>query len=320
MRDALCESAEVRARLVPLLGASSALGEHLVAHGADWQAVVGEFDAAGMAARLALSVGADPDDPVTGTAGARATVTGTDAVIALQAAYRRELVAIAGRDLAGAMDLREVTQALADLAGHTLQAALSVAATGLAEPAVPCRLAIVAMGKAGGRELNYVSDVDVVFVAEPGDRHGPAADVDRALVNATYLAGYTMRICRDVAWEVDAALRPEGKDGPLVRTLASHEAYYKRWASTWEFQALLKARPVAGDLDLGRSLRRDHGTDGVECGRAAGLRRRRAGHAPPGRRPRAGRGRRPGDQARPRRAARRRVRRAVAATRARPRR
>ena len=65
------------------------------------------------------------------------------------------------------------------------------------------------------------------------------------------LARQTMRICRAVAWEVDAALRPEGKDGPLVRTLASHEAYYKRWASTWEFQALLKARPVAGDLELG---------------------------------------------------------------------
>ena len=65
-----------------------------------------------------------------------------------------------------------------------------------------------------------------------------------------------MRICRAVAWEVDAALRPEGKDGPLVRTLASHEAYYRRWASTWEFQALLKARPVAGDLELGRALPR----------------------------------------------------------------
>src|SRR5690606_41234684 len=52
-------------------------------------------------------------------------------------------------------------------------------------------------------------------------------------------------------WEVDAGLRPEGRSGPLVRTLASHLAYYRRWAKTWEFQALLKARPVAGDLELG---------------------------------------------------------------------
>ncbi len=54
-------------------------------------------------------------------------------------------------------------------------------------------------------------------------------------------------------WPVDAALRPEGKAGPLVRTLASHVAYYQRWAKTWEFQALLKARPVAGDLALGQA-------------------------------------------------------------------
>ena len=78
------------------------------------------------------------------------------------------------------------------------------------------------MGKAGRRELNYVSDVDVIFVAEPAD--------ERALATATTLAAQTMQICRAVAWEVDAALRPEGRDGPLVRTLASHEAYYKRWA------------------------------------------------------------------------------------------
>jgi glutamate-ammonia-ligase adenylyltransferase len=110
------------------------------------------------------------------------------------------------------------------------------------------------MGKAGGRELNYVSDVDVVFVGEPADPATSAqSEVDAALATATRLASDTMRICRDVAWEVDAALRPEGKDGPLVRTLASHAAYYRRWASTWEFQALLKARPVAGDIALGRS-------------------------------------------------------------------
>ena len=70
-----------------------------------------------------------------------------------------------------------------------------------------------------------------------------------------------MRVCSSttgegVIWPVDAALRPEGKAGPLVRTLASHVAYYERWARTWEFQALLKARPVAGDLALGRGVRR----------------------------------------------------------------
>jgi glutamate-ammonia-ligase adenylyltransferase len=171
-------------------------------------------------------------------------------VAALRAAYRRELVAIAGRDLAGVLDLRAATEVLADLAAALLQAALAVATADLdvrGRP-VPCRLAVIAMGKAGGRELNYVSDVDVLFVAEPAE---DGADADAALAAASRLAAAMMRICREVAWEVDAALRPEGKDGPLVRTLASHVAYYERWARTWEFQALLKARPVAGDPGLG---------------------------------------------------------------------
>ncbi|MEP7179480.1 MAG: bifunctional [glutamine synthetase] adenylyltransferase/[glutamine synthetase]-adenylyl-L-tyrosine phosphorylase, partial [Pseudonocardiales bacterium] len=217
---------------------------------------VGAYDPSGIAARLAAAVGADVARPVTGTAGARAQRIGADAIRALRAAYRRELVAIAGRDLAGDLQLREVTEELADLAGHTLQAGLAVAAAALRPDAEPCRIAIIAMGKAGGRELNYVSDVDVMFVAEAGEAAGDRGDDERALATATTLAAATMRICHAVAWEVDAALRPEGKDGPLVRTLASHEAYYQRWASTWEFQALLKARPVAGDLELGASYQR----------------------------------------------------------------
>jgi glutamate-ammonia-ligase adenylyltransferase len=251
LRAQLQASGELRSRLLPLLGVSSALAEHLVLHPQTWPALVGPADLTGMAGRLAEVVGADAALPMAGTAGTRATVTGSGAIAALRAAYRRELVSIVGRDLSGELALRTVTSALADLAGYTLQAALAVAAAGLADDAEPCRLAIVAMGKAGGRELNYVSDVDVVFVAEPGEYDDADVDPERALRTATILAGETMRLCRAVAWEVDAALRPEGKDGPLVRTLASHQAYYQRWASTWEFQALLKARPVAGDLELG---------------------------------------------------------------------
>ena len=99
-----------------------------------------------------------------------------------------------------------------------------------------------------------MSDVDVVFAAEPAD---DSASEEAALRTATNLAGAMTRVCSETTsegaiWPVDAALRPEGKAGPLVRTVASHEAYYRRWAKPWEFQALLKARPVAGDLDLGR--------------------------------------------------------------------
>jgi glutamate-ammonia-ligase adenylyltransferase len=130
-----------------------------------------------------------------------------------------------------------------------LTAGLAIAVADQGPHGVPCRLAVIGLGKAGGRELNYVSDVDVVFVAEPVDA---GADEAAALASATRVAAALMRICREAAWEVDAALRPEGKAGVLVRTVAGMRAYYEKWASTWEFQALLKMRPVAGDPALGR--------------------------------------------------------------------
>ncbi|MBO0843786.1 MAG: bifunctional [glutamine synthetase] adenylyltransferase/[glutamine synthetase]-adenylyl-L-tyrosine phosphorylase, partial [Nocardioides sp.] len=143
---------------------------------------------------------------------------------------------------------------LADLAAGTLDAALAVARAAVPE-AAGARLAVIALGKCGGHELNYVSDVDVLYVVEPADGvdEGDAARV------ATRLASNLMQVCsahtaEGTLWPVDANLRPEGKAGPLVRTLASHRAYYERWAKTWEFQALLKARPVAGDLELGRAF------------------------------------------------------------------
>ncbi|WP_131760321.1 bifunctional [glutamine synthetase] adenylyltransferase/[glutamine synthetase]-adenylyl-L-tyrosine phosphorylase [Actinomadura fibrosa] len=172
-------------------------------------------------------------------------------LVALRAAYRRRLLSLAGRDLIGVADVAEVAAELADLAAAALEAGLAIARAEVPEHEL-CRLAVIGMGKCGGRELNYVSDVDVVFVAEARDGAGE----DAALRAATRLASALMRACSSsteegALWEVDAALRPEGKAGPLVRTLASHRAYYERWAKTWEFQALLKARPVAGDPGLG---------------------------------------------------------------------
>ncbi len=94
-----------------------------------------------------------------------------------------------------------------------------------------------------------------------------------------------MQVCCDhtaegTIWPVDAALRPEGKAGPLVRTLASHRGYYERWAKTWEFQALLKARPVAGDLALGRQYVETSAPMVWSAAERDGLRRGRPGDAP----------------------------------------
>ena len=167
--------------------------------------------------------------------------------------------------MTGAATVDEVAAELADLADAVLEAALAISRAELPPDATPVRFAVVAMGKCGARELNYASDIDVIFVAEP---HRPAATdpagqnageppEEAALKTATRLAAGLIRACERTTPEgalfpVDPNLRPEGRQGPLVRTLASHLAYYDRWAKTWEFQALLKARPAAGDLALGQ--------------------------------------------------------------------
>ena len=123
----------------------------------------------------------------------------------------------------------------------------------------------------------------MIFVAAPAG----GASEDAALRAATQLAAAMISVCSQPAAEgplfpVDANLRPEGRDGPLVRTLASHRAYYERWAKTWEFQALLKARPVAGDAELGRDYLQALTPTGLAGGPARAFRRRRAGDAPAG--------------------------------------
>jgi glutamate-ammonia-ligase adenylyltransferase len=254
--EGLKEHDGLRRRLLGVLGASSALGDHLVAHPDDWY-VLADDDVTsvrpsllGLQWQLLDAVGASPDSPLPwGSGGARARGTGPDVVAALRVAYRRCLVALAARDLSGSMPVEDVAAELADLASATVSAGLAIALAGVPASSSAFRLAVIGMGKCGGRELNYVSDVDVIFVAEPGE----GADEQAALQAATTLASKAMQICAAVAWPVDAGLRPEGKSGPLVRTLASHLAYYQRWAKTWEFQALLKARPIAGDLALGQA-------------------------------------------------------------------
>src|SRR6266511_2410141 len=168
-------------------------------------------------------------------------------------AHPGEWVVLAA-DLTGAADVEDTMTALSALADATLSAALALAKAERPGDAAACRLAVIAMGKCGGRELNYVSDVDVVFVAEPASTGGAGdsdEDSDRVLRAGAALASRMMDVCGQVAWPVDATLRPEGSRGPLVRTLASYLAYYRGWAKTWEFQALLKARPAAGDRALG---------------------------------------------------------------------
>lgn len=205
---------------------------------------------------LLQSVGADPH-----AAMPMATVTGKDASVALRTEYRRQLVTISVQDLISAdpVALQPVVSSwLSDLATAALEAALAVSrAETLAkyDTADEVELTVIAMGKCGSRELNYFSDVDVIFahdVYEGSDLTREAA-ADIAVDLAAGISTVLNQPAREPAlWEVDTNLRPEGSDGVLSRTVASHLEYYQRWAHTWEFQALLKARPVAGSLTLGQ--------------------------------------------------------------------
>ncbi|MGV8851837.1 MAG: bifunctional [glutamine synthetase] adenylyltransferase/[glutamine synthetase]-adenylyl-L-tyrosine phosphorylase [Rhodoglobus sp.] len=244
--EPLLESEDAAVRLLQVLGASSGLGDFFVRHPEELDALC-----------RAIAAPPAPVEYVDILAEATDGLDHDDAWVALRIRYRRELAKLTAWDLAqedplAAVD--RVAMALADLAGAALEASLLVARRSVPFPeadVAATRVAIIGMGKAGARELNYVSDVDVIFVTEPD-----GIDADRAVEIATKLAVQTMRGINDLTmepglWEVDTNLRPEGKDGVLVRTLESHLAYYDRWAESWEFQALLKARPLAGDQDLG---------------------------------------------------------------------
>ena len=150
-----------------------------------------------------------------------------------------------------------VSRALSDLADAALESALAIAQSNTEESEL-LRFTIIGMGKLGAQELNYVSDVDLIYVVEP---IAETMSQPQLVKVGSKIAMLMQKICQSVMpnvmepalWQIDGALRPEGKDGPLVRRLDSHKAYYRQWAESWEFQALLKARAVAGDVPLGEA-------------------------------------------------------------------
>jgi glutamate-ammonia-ligase adenylyltransferase len=170
---------------------------------------------------------------------------------------RQELLRVAAADLLGRLDVVRVGQALTDIAVATLQVGLDVARRAHAAEAgidvadIPMDMAVIGMGRLGGGEMGYGSDADVLFVHRP--REG--ADDARAAAAANAVAHTLRRLLSepapDPAFDVDADLRPEGRQGALARSLSAYREYYDRWVSVWEVQALLRAVPVAGDVGLG---------------------------------------------------------------------
>ena len=250
---ALASDQERRRRLLRMLGLSAGLGEILLRH-PEWYEIACDEptwpSAEQVRAELLTAVGADPTAEFP-----TAAQGGHDAYVELRRAYGRAMVRIANADLNSAAEVSDITAALSEAADAVLDTSLAIARAEV-ENHDCARLGIVAMGKCGAGELNYLSDVDVIFVAEPA-RDDVSEDV--ALRVATQIAQRLMNVTvastiEGSIWEVDAGLRPEGKSGALVRTLSSHLGYYDRWAKTWEFQALLKARAAAGDMELARAF------------------------------------------------------------------
>ena len=214
-------------RLIGVLGASNAMGT-LMRFRPDLvrAAVTPPRDTAivtreARRARILDAVGADPASaiPVAGKVLA-------EAAGALRADYREQLAAIMAQDVTAGDPIEiqpKISAELSDLADAALEGALAIARREVAG-SEHVRFAVIGMGKLGARELNYVSDVDLIYVVEPADDHIDNTALTRI---GTKIATTLQRVCQSVVagvaeqplWQIDGALRPEGKDGPLVRRL-----------------------------------------------------------------------------------------------------
>jgi glutamate-ammonia-ligase adenylyltransferase len=210
-----------------------------------------------------------------------------DGVRVLRGLRRSELLRVAAADLLGLLDVEAVGRALTDIAVATLQVGLDAAVRayaaeqGLTPADVPTDVAVIGMGRLGGGEMGYGSDADVLFVHRP--REG--AEDTRATAAANAIAHTLRRLlgepAPDPAFDIDADLRPEGRQGALVRSLDSYREYYERWMSVWEVQALLRAVPVAGDEALGAAFIElvdpiRYPAEGLDDGQVAEIRRIKA--------------------------------------------
>ncbi|MFB3041063.1 MAG: hypothetical protein ACE1ZS_04545, partial [Candidatus Poribacteria bacterium] len=184
---------------------------------------------------------------------------------ALRRYKRKESLRIGLRDFFGDADLETTTLELSNLAEVTLQLCYEIGIAELTpklgtlqagDENTPATFAVIAMGKFGGYELNFSSDIDVMFV------YSHEGKTDKGVENSQYFAKLCEFIIKGMSeitsggyvFRVDIRLRPESSVGTIVRSIDSYEAYYEGWGEIWERQALIKARPVTGDAKLGKQF------------------------------------------------------------------
>ena len=260
--EALNSDAEAACRFAAVVGFSSWWGDYLLQH-PDFLTMPPPPSGLGMVEylRQVLPQGWEED-----CAGEDSNAW-SFAACAMRSAYRRALFEIVADDLlspdpCAPQHFQSVARRISDLADAALEAALYIAQC-LEDRCRQIPLCVIAMGKTGGQELNYISDVDVMYVLGdfPAQQNGGESQSAEMLERATKMANIINAVCSSPAseaplWSLDANLRPEGRDGALVRTLDSFHSYWKRWAQNWEFQALLKARPCTGDQRTGEEFLR----------------------------------------------------------------
>ncbi|MBA3302610.1 MAG: hypothetical protein H0U26_01910 [Acidimicrobiia bacterium] len=224
------ESPEAARRLCAILGSSPLVGD-LLHHNPD------------LIPTLAVEDALEPrsaDELAAGAEGALGWRDSTSIGKGLKRFKERELAHIAVRDLLGRAPVDDTNAALSELAEATLQAAVQAL-----EPTLG--FAVVALGRFGGRELSYASDLDVLFVHE-GSTAADFAEAEKLATNLLrFVKGATPA---ERVYLLDLDLRPEGRQGPLARSLDAFRTYFDRWAEVWERAAMVRARPVAGDADV----------------------------------------------------------------------
>lgn len=191
---------------------------------------------------------------------------------------KREMLRIALRDLTGRTDLAGTVAELSDLAEVCIERAHAWADRELRNrhgrpvvirpdgTTVHGGLAVIAMGKLGGGELNFSSDVDLMYVytadGETEGVAGPDGAPTGRIANHQYFVKLAEKVSAAIGqntedgfvFRVDLRLRPEGQRGPIAQSLGGYEIYYESWGQTWERSALIKARPVGGDAAVGREF------------------------------------------------------------------
>jgi glutamate-ammonia-ligase adenylyltransferase len=227
------ESPEAARRLCLLVGTSPLFSRGLARHPA-LLADLGEDGA--LAARSGADMLALADESLAWRRGPRERRFGLSQLV------RAEWQRIAAADVLGLADVASTEAALSHLADAVVQAAVN-------EVGPPTGLAVIAMGRFGGGELSYASDLDILVVFDGDGPDDAAAAEASAEALIRFLNGDTPA---NRIWTVDLNLRPEGRQGPLSRSVAAFAAYYSRWAQVWERQALLRGRFVAGDAEVGR--------------------------------------------------------------------